>query len=373
MHKGNHLSPVGEERGRRGNPPPSAEKVGLDPELTHLGRRRRIGLLGGSFNPAHRGHLHLSLAALRRLDLDEVWWMVSPQNPLKPVSGMAPFAERLDQARRVAAGYNRIRVTDIEDRLGGSYYTADTLKRLTRRFPHRRFIWLMGADNLVQLPHWARWTEILRTVPVAVFDRPSYTQKAFASAAAQRFARHRLPETGARRLAETKPPAWTFFHMRLDPTSATQLRFEREYHAPTPATGKSAELATITALPPRSPRSRTPTSDPREILGIVLKTLDDGKAEEIVTIDLAGKTTIADYMVVATGRSARQVGALTEHLEGALSRHIKISIEGKEQGDWVLIDASDVIVHLFRPEIRSYYNLEKMWSAAFPDAELVRQ
>ena len=299
--------------------------------------------------------------------------MVSPQNPLKPVSGMAPFAERLDQAQRVAAGYNRIRVTDIEDRLGGSYYTADTLKRLTRRFPHIRFMWLMGADNLVQLPHWARWTEIFRTVPVAVFDRPSYTQKAFASAAAQRFARHRLPETDARRLAETKPPAWTFFHMRLDPTSATQLRFEREHHAPIPATGKTAELAKITALPTRSLRSRTPTSDPREILGIVLKTLDDGKAEEIVTIDLAGKTTIADYMVVATGRSARQVGALTEHLEGALSRHIKISIEGKERGDWVLIDASDVIVHLFRPEIRSYYNLEKMWSAAFPDAELVRQ
>jgi ribosome-associated protein len=105
----------------------------------------------------------------------------------------------------------------------------------------------------------------------------------------------------------------------------------------------------------------------------VLKTLDDGKAEEIVIIDLAGKTTIADYMVVATGRSARQVGALTEHLEEALSRHIKISIEGKEQGDWVLIDASDVIVHLFRPEIRAYYNLEKMWGEFLPDAEFMRQ
>ncbi len=102
-------------------------------------------------------------------------------------------------------------------------------------------------------------------------------------------------------------------------------------------------------------------AEAREILDLVLKTLDDGKAEEIVTIDLAGKTTIADYMVVASGRSARQVGALTEHLEEALSRRVKISIEGKEQGDWVLIDASDVIVHLFRPEIRAYYNIEKMW------------
>ena len=114
-------------------------------------------------------------------------------------------------------------------------------------------------------------------------------------------------------------------------------------------------------------------AEAREILDLVLKTLDDGKAEEIVTIDLAGKTTIADYMVVASGRSARQVGALTEHLEEALSRRVKISIEGKEQGDWVLIDASDVIVHLFRPEIRAYYNIEKMWGGAFPDTEAARQ
>ena len=114
-------------------------------------------------------------------------------------------------------------------------------------------------------------------------------------------------------------------------------------------------------------------AQPGEILDLVLKTLDDGKAEEVVTIDLAGKTTIADYMVIASGRSARQVAALTEHLEAALSPRVRIAIEGKEHGDWVLIDASDVIVHLFRPEIRAYYNLEKMWGPAFPDAEAARQ
>jgi ribosome-associated protein len=100
--------------------------------------------------------------------------------------------------------------------------------------------------------------------------------------------------------------------------------------------------------------------------------LEDGKAEEIVTIELAGKTTIADHMVIANGRSARQVAALTEHLEEVLSRRTRISIEGKMQADWVLIDAGDVIVHLFRPEIRSYYNLEKMWGEALPDSEAVR-
>jgi ribosome-associated protein len=104
-----------------------------------------------------------------------------------------------------------------------------------------------------------------------------------------------------------------------------------------------------------------------------MQTLEDGKAEDIVTIDLAGKTTIADQMVIATGRSTRQVLALAEHLEEALSRRMRIAVEGKPQGDWVLIDASDVIVHLFRPEIRAYYNLEKMWGEALPDGEAVRQ
>jgi nicotinate-nucleotide adenylyltransferase len=338
-------------------------------------RHRRIGLLGGSFNPAHRGHLHLSLTALKRLDLDEVWWMVSPQNPLKPVAGMAPFAVRLAGAREVAAGQRRIRVTDIEDRLDGSYYTADTLRRLTRRYPDHRFVWLMGGDNLAQLPRWARWTAIFRTVPVAVFDRPSYTQRALAGAAAQRFARYRVPDTGTRRLAETKPPAWVFLHTRLDETSATRIRAARQSEPAKPPTENKPELATITALPSRShPRFRqSRMAEPQEILDLVLKTLDDGKAEDIVAIDLAGKTTIADYMVIASGRSARQVTALTEHLEDVLSRQIKVAIEGKEQGDWVLIDASDVIVHLFRPEIRAYYNLEKMWGSAFPDTEAARQ
>ncbi len=224
----------------------------------HGQRHRRIGLLGGSFNPAHRGHLHLSLAALQHLDLDEVWWMVSPQNPLKPVAGMAPFAERLRQAKEVAAGHSHIRVTDIENRLGGSHYTADTLKRLPRRFPHYRFVWLMGGDNLVQMPRWARWAEIFRTVPIAVFDRPSYSLRALAGVAAQRFARNRVPDNAARRLAETKPPAWAFFHTRLDPTSATRIRSERKHTTATVSAEQKPELATITALPVRSRPRRSP-------------------------------------------------------------------------------------------------------------------
>jgi nicotinate (nicotinamide) nucleotide adenylyltransferase/ribosome silencing factor RsfS/YbeB/iojap len=338
-------------------------------------RHRRIGLLGGSFNPAHRGHLHLSLIALQRLDLDEVWWLVSPQNPLKPVAGMAPFAVRLGQAREVAAGHRRIRVTDLENRLGGSRYTADTLTELRRRFPRPRFVWLMGGDNLVEIRRWEHWTEIFRTVPIAVFDRPYYALQALAGLAARRFARYRLSTAVARRLAETKPPAWAFFHTRLDPTSATRIRFERKQTPSQTSAEQGPELGTITALPSHTPirPRRLPRATPKELLGLVLTTLEDGKAEDIVTVDLAGKTTIADYMVVASGRVARQVAALTEHLEAALSPRARISIEGKAQGDWVLIDAGDVIVHLFRPEIRAYYNLEKLWSEALPDAEAVRQ
>lgn len=188
-------------------------------------RHRRVGLLGGSFNPAHQGHLHVSREALKRLDLDEIWWMVAPQNPLKPIRGMAPLAERLQGARRLARD-RRIRVTDIEARLG-TRYTADTLHALRRRFPRVRFVWLMGADNLLQIRRWERWKEIFRRVPVAVFARPTYCLKALAELAAQRFMKYRVPPSRRRRLADFAPPAWALFRIRLDASSATALRARR--------------------------------------------------------------------------------------------------------------------------------------------------
>ena len=184
--------------------------------------RRRIGLLGGSFNPAHRGHLHVSREALTRLDLDEVWWLVAPPNPLKPVQGMAPFEARLEGARQLAR-HPRIAVTDLEARLG-TRYTADTLAELRRRFPRCRFVWLMGADNLAQIRHWERWQEVFRTAAVAVFDRPTYCLRALAGLAAERFKRRRKPPRDARRLADSEPPVWVFFRIPLDASSATALR-----------------------------------------------------------------------------------------------------------------------------------------------------
>jgi ribosome silencing factor RsfS/YbeB/iojap/nicotinate (nicotinamide) nucleotide adenylyltransferase len=292
-----------------------------------------------------------------------VWWLVSPQNPLKSVAGMMPFARRLEAAIAVAAADPRIRVSDIEARLG-STYTADTLAMLRRRFPHARFVWLMGGDNLVQLPHWKRWQGIFRTVPIAVFNRPGTALPALAGVAARRFARARIPTSGARRLPLMAPPAWVFFHTRLDPSSATRIRAEQQPQAPKES--EPAVTATAIAIATLAPRLRQKLPAP-ELLQRIIDSLEDGKAEEIVTIDLAGKTTIADYMVVASGRSSRQVAALTDHLEQILPG--RIAIEGKRQGDWVLIDAGDVIVHIFRPEIRAYYNLEKMWGSALLDLD----
>jgi nicotinate-nucleotide adenylyltransferase len=159
------------------------------------------------------------------LALDEIWWLVSPQNPLKPVRGMAPFAERLEAARRVA-DHPRIKLTDLEARLG-SRFTAHTLTALRTRFPRTRFVWLMGADNLRQIPQWESWTRIFALAPIAVFARPAYSLGALRGLAAQRFARRRVGPSRARRLAEMTPPAWVFFATRLDPLSGTALRERR--------------------------------------------------------------------------------------------------------------------------------------------------
>jgi nicotinate-nucleotide adenylyltransferase len=187
-----------------------------------LGLGRRIGLLGGSFNPAHEGHLHVSQQAMMRLNLDRIWWLVSPQNPLKSASDTAPLEERMAGARQVARD-RRILVTDIESRLE-TRYTIDTLRALLRCFPDRRFVWIMGADNLLQLPRWRDWRLMMASIPVAVFDRAPYSVGALSGEAAQKYARSRIASNIARNLADQKAPAWTFFHTPLHPATATRIR-----------------------------------------------------------------------------------------------------------------------------------------------------
>jgi nicotinate-nucleotide adenylyltransferase len=184
---------------------------------------KRIGLLGGSFNPAHEGHLQLSLAAIDALGLDELWWLVSPGNPLKEEAGdMAPFDARLASAREAAAG-TPIRVSDFERR-SETRYTIDTLTALRREFPEDRFIWLMGADTVAQFHRWKDWREIARLVPIAVLPRAGYDEPARAARAMGWLSSFVRPESQAKNWTEWSPPAILFLRLPTNPTSATALR-----------------------------------------------------------------------------------------------------------------------------------------------------
>jgi nicotinate-nucleotide adenylyltransferase len=190
-------------------------------EAVRRAPRPRIGLLGGSFNPPHAGHLAISLEALRRLRLDRVWWLVSPQNPLKPNDDTADLEQRLAGARALA-DHPRILVTDLERRIG-TRYSVDTLAWLSRRC-RARFVWLIGADNLAQLPRWRRWRRLVRMVPIAVFDREPYSYVALAGRMASAHAGARLAERQAPVLAECPPPAWVYLRLRRHQASSTALR-----------------------------------------------------------------------------------------------------------------------------------------------------
>ncbi|WP_037493375.1 nicotinate-nucleotide adenylyltransferase [Sphingomonas sp. PAMC 26605] len=183
----------------------------------------RIGILGGSFNPAHAGHRAISLAALDALGLDEVWWLVSPGNPLKERNGdMAPFAARFASAVRVAR-HAPIRVSAIEQKLG-TRYTVDTLTKLRRAYPKKQFIWLMGSDNLAQFDQWKGWRRIAREVPIAVIARPGYERAALAAPAMGWLRRARRPAHQAKNWTQWRLPALVLLRFRPDPRSATQLR-----------------------------------------------------------------------------------------------------------------------------------------------------
>jgi nicotinate-nucleotide adenylyltransferase len=183
----------------------------------------KTALLGGSFNPAHDGHRHISLAAMRVLDVDHMWWLVSPGNPLKEgATDMAPLTVRMRSAQR-ASRRSRIRPTAIEQQLG-TRFTIDTLMRIVRRYPNRRFIWVMGSDNLVQFHRWRDWRKIAALMPIAVIDRPSYNSNARASRAMGWFRRFVRPETSCQKWTKWRPPALVLLRFRPDPTSATALR-----------------------------------------------------------------------------------------------------------------------------------------------------
>jgi nicotinate-nucleotide adenylyltransferase len=200
-------------------PRPGALRDGLD---LHPGMK--VGLFGGSFNPAHDGHAHVAETAMRRLGLDRVVWLVSPQNPLKSSHETAPLSERMASARAAAAtvGPSMI-VSDFETRIG-TRWTVDTVRALTARYPGVKFVWLMGSDNLASFHRWRGWTDIMRLTPVAVVARPGSQLDSRRAPAAARFARFRIPAAQAGLLPSLQAPAWTYLTAPLNPRSSSAIR-----------------------------------------------------------------------------------------------------------------------------------------------------
>ncbi|MDE2383093.1 MAG: nicotinate-nucleotide adenylyltransferase [Alphaproteobacteria bacterium] len=191
------------------------------PRLPPHSPGQRIGLFGGSFNPAHEGHRQVALYALKKLRLDWVWWLVSPQNPLKDTSETAAYAQRFAQTKALAR-HPRFVVTDIESQIG-SRTTIETLRAL-KHYADAQFVWIMGADSLAGLHHWHDWKEIVETVPLAVLARPGYSIRALGSVAALRYLEARVPMESPQVLAAKHPPAWAFISMPLRKESSTAIR-----------------------------------------------------------------------------------------------------------------------------------------------------
>ena len=190
-------------------------------ELPYARAGQVIGLLGGSFDPAHEGHVHITEMALKRFALDRVWWLVSPGNPLK-VEGPASMARRLTHARHIMR-HPRVEVTDLEARTG-TRYTAETLRALKRLYPGVTFVWLMGADNLAQFHLWQDWQQIMATTPVGVIARPGTRGAARNAVAAQCFEGAKLPARASRLLGRSAPPCWCFINVPMSSVSSSDIR-----------------------------------------------------------------------------------------------------------------------------------------------------
>lgn len=182
---------------------------------------QKVGLLGGSFDPAHEGHVHITREALKRFGLDRVWWLVSPGNPLK-ARGPAALERRIERARDLMH-HPRVQITGIEAHLG-TRYTAETLNALLPQYPGVRFVWLMGADNLAQLHKWQDWRWIMDTVPVGVLARPGDRISARMSRAARLYATYRIPACQSQALGQARAPAWCFVNVPMIAESSSAIR-----------------------------------------------------------------------------------------------------------------------------------------------------
>ena len=336
-------------------------------------RMARIGLLGGSFNPAHRGHRRSAWRDARARARRGVVAGLAGQSVEGGRQGHgavrgAASRRRKRMARRARDPGQRLRAAE------GTRYTVDTVRRLKRRYPHDRFIWLLGSDTLPNFHKWRDWRGLAREVPIAVIRRPGYdsapTRRArWAGSGGSSIPRARRNVDGVECTGDHFPspaarPDVRNRHPRAQPQLASPIAMRvasaasgRQCHCPPgdPLTERPAETA--------ADAGRTPV-DVEDLHTLVLQSLDDDQAVEVVSIPLAGKSNIADHMVIASGRSTRQVASMAVKLADRIKERFgrSVRIEGLPAADWVLIDADDVIVHLFRPEVRNFYNLERMWA-----------
>ena len=199
-------------------------------QMPHAEKGKRIGLFGGSFNPPHEGHMLVAEAALRKLELDQIWWMVTPGNPLKDANILAPLKDRLSASEALSTD-QRIKVTALEAAYNVRF-TADTLKIITKANPEIAFVWIMGADNLGQFHQWQHWRDIADLMPIAVIDRPGATDLNITSVTAKALSPYRIDESEANKLALMEPPAWVFLHGTVSDLSSTALRKKADKRKP---------------------------------------------------------------------------------------------------------------------------------------------
>jgi nicotinate-nucleotide adenylyltransferase len=297
----------------------------------------RIGLLGGSFNPAHSGHIHISLEAIRLLNLDYVVWLVSPQNPLKKLDISDSLGKRLDYAKMLVR-HPKVIVSDLEKYLPTNY-TADTIAILRSLYPAVKFVWMMGADNMLQIHKWYNWQSIFNSVFIAVFDREEYEDSVIACEANKCYNALEMRMDDLKNYS-LEPSAWYFFKIKKSSMSSTHLR------------ELSHSDNTIMIEP----------NNIEQLKDIVLNSLDNDQASEITICDLKGKANFAKYLIIASGRSSRHVCAIIENLMDRLKKvHVASTASGLENGQWVLLDAGDIIINAFLPEYRELYKLEEIW------------
>ena len=323
---------------------------------------RKVGIMGGSFNPPHAGHLQLARQAMAKLGLDQVWWLVSPQNPMKPSDETRPYDERFYACEQMTADDQNIIISDFEDLLD-LQLSADTVKHLEQAFPNTDFVWIMGTDILEELHLWEKVDEFVASIPLAVFSRPGSVMSALNSTMARKLKQY-CYFGPARGFMSYAAPAWTYVPMPMVDLSSTQIREQLSKAKTRINTQRGGPVApgqpgqTVTAK-----RKGKALPTPEALRDIIVSKLEDDKVEELNVVDLSGKSSLADYMVIGTGRASTHVKAMSDHIQREVKNAgIQVTnVAGQGNGDWVLIDTGDVIVHLFRPEVREFYQLDKLW------------